>query len=178
LLVLGVLVYALLASCYTVKSFDLGWQLAAGRYIVQTGQIPRHDVFSYTAAGKEWIYPVGGQILFYVLYRLGGYAALTVMGMAACACIVALLLFGRQPTADSRPPGVLRAFLVTLAIPYIADRTGARAEMFTTLLLPVVLLIVWRYIGAVGVPSPSPAVSRQPPAASRFPRACWSGTRW
>jgi tetratricopeptide (TPR) repeat protein len=145
-----VLVYALLAACHTLKNFDLGWQLAAGRYIVETGQIPRHDIFSYTAAGKEWIYPVGAQIFFYLLYRLGGYAALTVLGMAMCVSTAALLLFGRQSTADSRQPDVFRLFLVALAVPYLADRTGPRAEMFTTLLLPAVLLIVWRYRRGVG----------------------------
>jgi len=162
LLAAGVLVYALLAACHTLKNFDLGWQLAAGRYIVETGQIPRHDIFSYTAAGKEWIYPVGAQIFFYLLYRLGGYAALTVLGMVACVSTAAVLLFGRQPTADSRQPDVFRLFLVALAVPYLADRTGVRAEMFTTLLLPVVLLIVWRYIASAGVSPATSAVSRQP----------------
>jgi tetratricopeptide (TPR) repeat protein len=150
LLAVGVLVYALLAACHTLKNFDLGWQLAAGRYIVETGRIPGHDIFSYTAAGKEWIYPVGAQIFFYLLYRLGGYAALTVLGMAMCVSTAALLLFGRQSTADSRQPDVFRLFLVALAVPYLADRTGPRAEMFTTLLLPAVLLIVWRYRRGVG----------------------------
>jgi len=160
LLAIAVMVYALLASCHTLKNFDLGWQLAAGRYIVETGQIPRHDVFSYTAAGKEWIYPAGAQILFYLLFRLGGYAALTVLSMAVCASTVALLLFAdissagpiraRQGAASERgstwnlKPGTWNLFLVALAVPYLADRTGVRAEMFTTLLLPVVLLIVYR----------------------------------
>jgi len=161
LLAVGVMVYALLASCHTLKNFDLGWQLAAGRYIVDTGQIPRHDVFSYTAAGKEWIYPAGGQILFYLLYRLGGYAALTVLSMAVCASTVALLLFAdlsfaRQGAASERgstwnlKPGTWNLFLVALAVPYLADRTGVRAEMFTTLLLPVVLLIVYRFQRGLG----------------------------
>jgi hypothetical protein len=160
------MVYALLASCHTLKNFDLGWQLAAGRYIVETGQIPRHDVFSYTAAGKEWIYPAGAQILFYLLYRLGGYAALTVLSMAVCASTVALLLFAGlssarpiragQGAASERgstwnlKPGTWNLFLVALAVPYLADRTGVRAEMFTTLLLPVVLLIVYRFQHGLG----------------------------
>ena len=135
-----VLLYAALAACYTLKNFDLGWQLAAGRYIAETGHIPRHDVFSYTAAGKEWVYPAGAELLFYALYRLGGYAALTLLGMAACVSVVALALF-----ADSARGLTWRLWLVALAVPAIAERTGARADMFTTVLFAAVLVILWRF---------------------------------
>src|SRR5207253_1792635 len=32
-----------------------GWHLVTGRLILETGSIPAHDLFSYTAAGHEWI---------------------------------------------------------------------------------------------------------------------------
>ena len=149
-----VLLYAALASCYTLKNFDLGWQLAAGRYMAETGHIPRHDVFSYTAAGKEWVYPAGAELLFYALCRLGGYAALTLLGMAACVSVVALVFFadaGNSPSRRLTPdtwrlsPGVWRLWLVALAVPAIADRTGARADMFSTVLFAAALVIVWRF---------------------------------
>jgi tetratricopeptide (TPR) repeat protein len=150
----AVLLYAALAACYTLKNFDLGWQLAAGRYIAETGHIPRLDVFSYTAPGKEWVYPAGAELLFYALYRLAGYIALTLLGMAACVSAVALVFFaeaGNSPsrhlTPDTwrRSPGAWRLWLVALAVPAIADRTGARADMFTTVLFAAVLVIVWRF---------------------------------
>ncbi len=66
LLVLTVLsvVYALLAGLRTVGEFDLGWQLATGRYVVQQGQIPAGDVFSYTARGNPWGDPMFGGTFF------------------------------------------------------------------------------------------------------------------
>src|ERR1700743_2778695 len=66
-----VLVYAFLAGLRTVTDFDLGWQMATGRWIVQHHQIPSTDVFSYTAPGEPWIYPVGSALLFYLTYLLG-----------------------------------------------------------------------------------------------------------
>src|SRR2546421_8478780 len=66
------LLYALLAGLHTVQDFDLGWQLASGRWILQHHQIPSEDVFSYTARGQQWIYPVLSEVWLYIVYLLGG----------------------------------------------------------------------------------------------------------
>src|ERR1700676_1991748 len=60
------LVYALLAGFHTLQDFDLGWQLASGRWVAQHRLIFSTDVFSYTAHGVPWIYPVLSGILFYL----------------------------------------------------------------------------------------------------------------
>src|ERR1700693_3009564 len=52
------LIYALLAGLKTVVDFDLGWQMASGRYLLRHHGVPRSEMFSYTAHGVEWIYPV------------------------------------------------------------------------------------------------------------------------
>ena len=59
--------------------------MATGRWVVEHHQIPSTDVFSYTAHGQPWTYPVGSGLLFYGLYLLGGYALLSRLGAAACA---------------------------------------------------------------------------------------------
>src|ERR1700728_5041704 len=56
-LVLLTLGYALLAGLKTVVDFDLGWQMATGRYLVAHHTISRTELFSYTAPASEWIYP-------------------------------------------------------------------------------------------------------------------------
>jgi len=38
--------YALFAGLRTVSDFDLGWQLATGRYLVEHHQVPRTELFS------------------------------------------------------------------------------------------------------------------------------------
>jgi hypothetical protein len=55
--ILLVLLSALCAGLHTVADYDMGWQLATGRYVVQHHQIPRTDVLSFTSAGKPWAYP-------------------------------------------------------------------------------------------------------------------------
>ncbi|HYL86141.1 MAG TPA: tetratricopeptide repeat protein [Candidatus Angelobacter sp.] len=135
-LVVLALTYALLAGLRTVSDFDLGWQLATGRYLVEHHQIPRVELFSYTAHGNEWIYPPFSGAIFYLLYLLGGYAALSWLGALACATTTALVCSaGRRATAA----------LAFIAAPTIAFRTIPRAELFTTLLFAAVLGIVWKH---------------------------------
>ena len=128
------LVYALFAGLRTVSDFDLGWQLATGRWVVQHHQIPSVDVFSYTAAGQPWIYPVGAGILFYLAYLVGGYGLLSWMGAAACAGTVALLL---------RKNSAAGAGIAILAVPLVALRMTPRADMFSVLLFAAFLSLLW-----------------------------------
>lgn len=128
------LIYALLAGLRTVSEFDLGWQLATGRWVVQHHYAPSTDVFSYTAQGKPWIYPVGGGLVFYGAYLLGGFGLISWIGATACLGTVALLL--RRGSAAG-------AGIAILAVPLIAWRTSPRADMFTVVLFAVFLSVLW-----------------------------------
>jgi tetratricopeptide (TPR) repeat protein len=130
-----VLVYAFLAGLRTVTDFDLGWQMATGRWIAQHHQIPSTEIFSYTAPGQPWIYPAGAELLFYGIYLLGGWALLSWLGAAVCTGTVALLL---------RRGSCATAALAVLAIPRIALHTTPRADMFTVLLFAAFLALLWQ----------------------------------
>src|SRR5271165_3022364 len=134
LLALLALAYAFLAGLRTAQDFDLGWQLATGRWVVQHHHIPSVDVFSYTAQGEPWIYPVGAGLVFYAAYLLGGYALISWIGAAACCGTVALIL--RRGSAVS-------AGIAILAVPLIAFRTTPRADMFTVVLFAAFLSLLW-----------------------------------
>ena len=129
------LIYALLAGLRTVGDPDLGWQLATGRWIVEHRRIPSTDVLSYTAAGHDWVYPVLSQLIFYWLFRLGGYSLLSWFSAAACVATTAVVLRGNTITRC----------LAVLAVPLIASRTAPRAEMFSQLLFVVFVSILWHY---------------------------------
>ncbi len=132
---LVVLIYATLAGLRTVTDYDLGWQLATGRWVAQHHQIPSTDVLSSTAAGQCWIYPVGSGLLFYAVFLLGNYAALSWLGAAACTGTAAILL--RRGSAVS-------AVLAIVAIPLIAARTTPRADMFSVVLFAAFLTVLWQ----------------------------------
>src|SRR6516164_9778376 len=86
------LIYAFCAGLRKVSDFDLGWQLATGRWVIQHHHIPSADVFSYTSQGEFWIYPVGAGLVLYGAYLLGGYGLISWIGAAACVGTVVLLL--------------------------------------------------------------------------------------
>src|SRR5208337_5366576 len=116
------------------SDYDLGWQMATGRWVIQHHHIPSVDVFSYTAQGNPWIYPVGAGLLFYGAYLIVVYALISWIGAAACVAAVALLL--RRGTAVS-------AGIAILAVPLIAFRSTPRADMFTVVLFAAFLSLLW-----------------------------------
>ncbi|WP_158793584.1 M48 family metallopeptidase [Granulicella sp. L60] len=124
-LIVLALLYALIAGLKTVVDFDLGWQMATGRYLLQHHAVPRTDVFSYTARGVEWIYPVLSGIVFYLLHQVGGYAAISWLCALACVGCTAVLIYRRSLGA---------IVLAVLAVPVLASETLPRASLFTMLL--------------------------------------------
>ncbi|MGA2686739.1 MAG: tetratricopeptide repeat protein [Candidatus Korobacteraceae bacterium] len=129
------LVYAFLASLRTVSDPDAFWQLATGRWVAQHHHVFSTDVFSYTAQGQPWIYPVGSGLLLYVVYLIGGYTLLSWLGAAGCVGTIALLL---------RRGSAMSAAIAILAIPLMAGRTAPRADMFTVVLFAAYLSILWQ----------------------------------
>lgn len=133
-LALAALTYAVFAGLKTVTDWDLGWQMATGRWVVQHHQIPSIDVLSYTAYGKPWKYPIASGLIFYLIYLAGNYTWLSILGAFICASTVALLL---------RRGSWVTAALAIAAIPTIAIRTTPRAEIFTVLFFAAFLTLLW-----------------------------------
>ena len=127
--------YGFLAGFRKLSEYDLGWQLATTRWIVEHRQIPSTDVFSYTAFGHPWIYPIGAGLIFYGLYLVGKYQLLSWLHASVCAASVAVGLRGGS---------AISAVLAILAVPLIAIRTRPRADMFTVILFAVFLVLLWQ----------------------------------
>ena len=149
------LLYAAFAGLRTVGDFDVGWQLATGRYVLEHWRIPSTDVFSYTARGNAWVYPPFSGVLFYLLWLLRGYHALSLLSAAACLATTALLLWGAWSEGRARPP-LAGAALAIVAVPLIAARTTPRADLFTTLLFAAFLAILWRCRSNCGFQASNP----------------------
>ncbi len=129
------LTYAFLAGFHTTD-FDTGWHLATGRYVIQHHAIPDTDQFSYTVRGTEWIYPPFAGVIFYLLYSLAGWGALSWLTGAGCVAAVALTLRRDEPVTNA---------LAIIAVPAIAYRTIARADLFNTVLFAALLHVMWNY---------------------------------
>jgi tetratricopeptide (TPR) repeat protein len=127
-------VYATLAGFHTLSDFDIWWQLASGRWMGEHGAVLRQEAFSYTAAGAPWTYPAAGEVLFYWIYRQGGFALLSLLTPLACFAVSLLLI---------RRGGMSRAWGVAIAAPLIAWRANVRADMFTTVLAAIFLTVLW-----------------------------------
>ena len=128
------LTFALLAGLQHVGDYDLFWQMATGRWVAQHHTVFSTDVFSYTAQGQPWVYPVGSGLLFYGAFLLGGYGLISWLGAAACVGTVVLLLRSGSP---------ITAVLAIVAVPAIAARTVPRADMFTVVLFAAFLSLLW-----------------------------------
>ena len=102
--------------------------------MAQHHHISSTDVFSYTAQGEPWVYPVGCGTSALCGYLLGGYGLISWIGALACVGTVALLL--RRGSAVS-------AGIAILAVPLIAWRTAPRADMFTVVLFAAFLSLLW-----------------------------------
>ena len=127
------LIYAFCAGLRTIKDYDLGWQLATGRWVVQHHHAPPVEAFSYIAQGN-WIYPVGAGLIFYAAYLIGGFALLSWIGALACCGTVLLLL---------RRGRALTAALAIVAVPIIAWRTAPRADLFSVVIFAAFLSLLW-----------------------------------
>lgn len=130
----AVVVYGTLAGYRSMDDPDMWWQMASGRYMLESGHVMRTEVFSYTAKGQPWTYPVGACLLFYKLWTLGGATLLSLLSPAVCGAI-ALLLVWRG--------GITRGVMAALAVPSVAFSTLVRANMFSTLLAAIYLKILW-----------------------------------
>jgi len=139
--ILLVLLSALCAGLHTVADYDMGWQLATGRYVVQHHQIPRTDVLSFTSAGKPWAYPPFAGVLLYLTYCAFGYAGLSWFCALACLAVVAYLV--RPGTV--RRGDIGSALLAMLAVQSIAARTAPRADLFSTVFFAFFLGELWAY---------------------------------
>src|ERR1700722_17951997 len=129
------LIYAFLAGFHTTD-FDTGWHLATGRYVIQYHAVPSTDQFSYTARGADWIYPPFAGVIFYLLYSLAGWNILSWLTAAACVVAVAFTLRRDEPITNA---------LAIVAVPAIAYRTAARADLFNTVLFAALLPVMWNY---------------------------------
>lgn len=142
------LVFVLLLSVFTMtaKPFidpDFWWHLRTGQFILETRTIPHTDIFSFTAAGKEWVtHEWLTEIFMALLYRVSGWGGLIV----AFSLIMtgAFWIAYRRCARQAKHPYVAGA-AVLLGAFASAPSWGVRPQMISFLFASVYVWMLGEY---------------------------------
>ncbi|MCJ7490620.1 MAG: hypothetical protein MUP15_00415 [Dehalococcoidia bacterium] len=140
---LGVLFTALAVVLVAKKvDPDFWWHLRTGKLIVESG-IPRHDPFSWTAAGKAWVTHewLSEVIIYGVESTLGYVGNVLLFGATTCAALLLMYALGRRLGAGTKPL-VLLALVAMLVLPRFV---AVRPQEFTWLLFAVFVYVLQRH---------------------------------
>jgi hypothetical protein len=126
------------------------WHLQTGRWILDHG-IPRHDIYSFTAAGERWVAQSWlAELLYGVLDRTVGVFGVRLLGATTGALIAALTYRLALRITHDR----VRAFGVTLAAIAASFTLWSERPLFLGILALVGLLWI--------VEVPASALGRRP----------------
>jgi hypothetical protein len=145
-LAVGMVLFALLLNATGLPLLadpDSRWHVAVGRWILESGSVPKTDSFSHTFVGQPWIAKEWlSQVLMALAYGAAGWAGVAALCAAAIGATFALML--RLLLRDIRP---LPAMLLTVAaIVLTAPHMLARPHV---LAFPFMLLWVAGLVRAV-----------------------------
>jgi len=134
----------LIASLYfhTTDVFDqdMGRHLKLGEIIWQTKEVPKLNLFSYTAVNEpvfnsHW----GSQVVFYIIHQFAGTSGLIVFSTLVNTAAFGLLFF-----FVTRRAGILLASTISVPfLPILLDRTWVRPEMFGNLFYAIILIALF-----------------------------------
>jgi len=105
-----VAVFAFALSAPTPVNPDIWWHLRTGRHILETGRVPRADVYSVIAHGTRWVNPSWlADVAMFALWRAGGYGLLRLLAALAAAAGVLLALYAKPSRQPAGWPAIVAA---------------------------------------------------------------------
>lgn len=136
----GFLLLAFLIGIVEIEDPDIWWHLRTGQLMIERGEIPRTDWFTYTNPESPWIdLHWMFQLLVAALWALGGAPALVLAKSLFGLGAFAVALCVRRANQSWRL--AVACWLPSLLI--FSGRNQVRPEMFTFLFLAMVLAIVF-----------------------------------
>ncbi|MDO8447043.1 MAG: tetratricopeptide repeat protein [Deltaproteobacteria bacterium] len=132
-----------LLTIFKTIDTDLWFHMKAGEVITETGRFIYKDIFSYTAAGRDWLYHewLFG-VLSYKVYATLGVNGL-ILGKASILTLAFVLLY-----RDMRLRGVnpyLASFILTIAVLAARFRFTERPHIFKFLFVAAFIYILDLY---------------------------------
>ena len=126
---LGLPVFAVLwkTFLFPLPLLDFWWHLKTGQVIATTGSIPRVDLFSFTAAGKPFIFQNWlAELLYYIVYGAGGFPLLVFFNALMAT---AAFLFVYHLCLEATDKVRIAAFVAFLAA--IGNYSSIRPQTFS-----------------------------------------------
>ncbi len=122
---------------------DYWWHVRTGQYIVETGSVPRVDLYSYTMAGQPWTaHEWLSELLFFVIAQHFGYLG-NVLLFGAIGVAVALIVYA---ACRLRGVGEIGAALLMVWANALAEPSfNVRPQVFTSFLFAVSVLLLTFY---------------------------------
>ena len=114
---------------------DTYWHIATGKWMLTEHAVPRHEIFSHTAAGQPWVNVEWlAQIILFSIYDWFGWRGLVLL----CGLVIALTfgLLYVLLARELRPAAALLAAAVSFA--FASNHFLARPHLLT---LPII--VVW-----------------------------------
>lgn len=127
----------------SITDADFWWHLKTGEYIWETKSIPKTDIFSHTASGREWtVHEWLSQVILYGAYKLAGFNGIVyftaLMAVATFGVIGLVLRAGQVPDLISQSVIFLGA---VVGAPFFIPRP----QLFYFFLWAVLILILALY---------------------------------
>lgn len=141
-LILFALAAVFLLSLIKIYDYDVWFHLKTGEYILSSHVIPKNDVFSYTAAGKEW---VTHEWLFEVIIQLV-YLAAGLKGLTLFKASILTFTFGVGAIAAYRRgvSAYIVAPVAVLAAVISQERFLERPELLSFLFVTIYIAVLER----------------------------------
>jgi hypothetical protein len=126
-----------------IADLDFWWHLQTGKVIVSTHEIPRQDIYSFTARGHEyidheWLF----QILIFIIYSHFGPVGIAI---AKCLVISATFVIAALYAVRRGAPPIAVGGITLLAIAGGITRFIERPEVFSTLFAVLTYVLLDRH---------------------------------
>lgn len=127
-----------------ISSFDLGYHLATGRYILHHLQIPQHDPFAIFSPTGIWPLHQGiSAVVIYFAYALFNFWGLKVFLMGMVVASAWVLYFSEKQNLEIKKEWI--ALFAITALLLVVDRWELRPDLFSAFFLCLTAVIFRRY---------------------------------
>lgn len=137
----ALLAVAFLLGCTYLRDYDIWWHLRTGQLIVERGEIPQTDWFTYIDFDQPWIdLHWGFQLIVAGLYAIGGAKLLT---LAKAFCLAGTITIAWGASGRNLPVW-LKTLCWLLPLICISGRANERPEILSLLFLATWMWILAR----------------------------------